>query len=501
VSAAAPGSAWILKRAATTPNATALVTPDGASLSWRALADHALRLASGLAARGIGAGDVIGALTGNHPDTAGALHAAQLLGATLLPLHPRHTTAEQAFALGHAGTHILIHAAGALEEQAAAAAREAGGTPIASTAALTEAPRARTSPRELPASDVPLALLYTSGTTGPPKGAVLTSDAFFWSAVGSATHLGTAREERWLACLPLCHVGGLSILVRATLFGATVVLHERFDPERAADALDKGDISIASFVPTMLRRVLEARDGTPPPPALRALLVGGAACPPALLRRAWECGLRALPTYGLTEACSQVATLPPGEVGRRDDVAGRPIPGMELVIRDAEGRDQPAGTAGEICVRGRALMAGYHADPEATAAALRGGWLHTGDLGVLGPDGFLRVLDRRSDLVVSGGENVYPAEVEAVLERHPAVSEAAVTGEPDPDLGRRVVAWVVPGDAAQPPDLAGLQRHCRARLASYKAPRALHVVTALPRSASGKLLRRELHATEASQSP
>jgi len=174
---------------------------------------------------------------------------------------------------------------------------------------------------------------------------------------------------------------------------------------------------------------------------------------------------------------------------------------MELVIRDAEGRDQPAGTAGEICVRGRALMAGYHADPEATAAALRGGWLHTGDLGVLGPDGFLRVLDRRSDLVVSGGENVYPAEVEAVLERHPAVSEAAVTGEPDPDLGRRVVAWVVPGDAAQPPDLAGLQRHCRARLASYKAPRALHVVTALPRSASGKLLRRELHATEASQSP
>jgi len=267
VSAAAPGSAWILKRAATTPNATALVTPDGASLSWRALADHALRLASGLAARGIGAGDVIGALTGNHPDTAGALHAAQLLGATLLPLHPRHTTAEQAFALGHAGTHILIHAAGALEEQAAAAAREAGGTPIASTAALTEAPRARTSPRELPASDVPLALLYTSGTTGPPKGAVLTSDAFFWSAVGSAAHLGTAREERWLACLPLCHVGGLSILFRSVLAGTTVVLHERFDPVEVSDALDARRISGGSLVANMLQRLLDVRADRLRPPA------------------------------------------------------------------------------------------------------------------------------------------------------------------------------------------------------------------------------------------
>jgi O-succinylbenzoic acid--CoA ligase len=323
---------------------------------------------------------------------------------------------------------------------------------------------------------------------------VLDHANFAASAAASAAHLGigTAGELRWLACMPLFHVGGLAILTRSVLAGAPVVLHERFDPERVCASLDRDTIGLASFVPTMLRRVLEARGDAAPPTALRAVLVGGAPAPAELLESAWKRGLPALPTYGLTEACSQVATLPPALLGRVVDAAGRALPGTDVVIRDSGGRDLAPGEAGEICVRGATVMRGYRGRPEATRRALRGGWLHTGDVGVLDEQGLLRVLDRRSDLIVSGGENVRPAEVERVLESHPGVREAAVVGRADPDLGQRVTACVVPADPGCPPDLAELQAWCRPRLAAFKVPRALRVLETLPRTASGKLRRAAL---------
>jgi O-succinylbenzoic acid--CoA ligase len=290
--------------------------------------------------------------------------------------------------------------------------------------------------------------------------------------------------------MPLHHVGGLAILARAAIFGAGVVLHERFDAEAVAESLARDGVTIASFVPTMLRRVLAVRPG-PPPPSLRCVLVGGAPTPPALLAEAWRRGWPAAPTYGLTEACSQVATLPLAEIGRRADGAARPLFGVELEIRGADGRSRAPGEPGEIAVRSPAVMAGYHARPEATARVLRDGWLLTGDVGVLDAEGWLRVLDRRDDLVVSGGENVYPAEVEAALESHAAVAEAAVAAEPDPDLGGRVAAWIVPAAGAAV-DEDALRAYCRTRLAGYKVPRAFHVVASLPRTPSGKLRRREL---------
>jgi len=502
VPAALPMRPWIRARAALTPGAAAVIHGER-TLTWAELAARAEDLARGLRARSVGPGDRVAVLLGNDPDLLALLHAASLADAVLVPLGPRHTPGEAAFALRDTEARLLVAPeTGPLAETAALAAKEAGETSLATPDRIAAEARTRdAAPRTADriASDIPLAILHTSGTTGRPKGAVLSHGALAAGAVASAAHLGAMPGERWLACMPLHHVGGLAIAVRAVLFGATVVLHGRFDPERASHALDRDEIALASFVPTMLRRVLAIRGERRAPRALRSLLVGGAACPPELLERAWRAGWPALPTYGLTEAGSQVATLPPQEIGTADPrVSGRPLLGTEVEIRDEAGRALPPGEPGEICVRGPTLMSGYWGRPEATAAALGGGWLHTGDAGLLTPEGHLRVLDRRRDLIVSGGENVYPAEVEAALLAHPDVADAGVAGEPDPDLGQRVAAWIVPHPDRPAPDLAALQAWLRSRLAAYKLPRALHLAASLPRTASGKLRRGALQGEEPS---
>jgi len=265
-------------------------------------------------------------------------------------------------------------------------------------------------------------------------------------------------------------------------------VHRRFDPEAVARALDDDGITVVSLVAAMLDRVLAARRDRPPPPALRCVLLGGGPTPAPLLERAVAAGLPVAPTYGLTEATSQVATRPPGAAGGLV-----PLPGLDVRIAGEEGRPLPPGEAGEIVLRGPTLFAGYHARPEATARALRAGALHTGDLGRLDGDGGLHVLDRRTDLIVSGGENVYPAEIERVLLDHPHVVDAGVTGVPDPRWGARPAAWVV----LRGGDGAALPAFCRERLAGYKVPVAFHAVDALPRNALGKLQRARLVRADA----
>ena len=297
-------------------------------------------------------------------------------------------------------------------------------------------------------------------------------------------------RERWLACMPLFHVGGLSILMRSVRFGGPVRLLARFDAAEVSDVLDAGDIAAVSLVPTMLSRLLAHRGARPAPPGLRALLLGGAAAAPELLTRALAASYPVCPTYGLTESCSQVATAAPPPIGTASPLPMRPLRGTDLRVV-CDGHDVPPGTPGEIVVRGPTVMQGYLHDPQATARALRGGWLYTGDIGCLDAEGGLQVFDRRDDLIVSGGENVYPAEVEAVLLEHPSVDDAGVAGIPDADRGARVIAWIVatPGSA---PDVESLQRHCRSRLAGFKQPREFRYVEALPRNAAGKLQRRRL---------
>jgi O-succinylbenzoic acid--CoA ligase len=302
-------------------------------------------------------------------------------------------------------------------------------------------------------------LVHTSGTTSAPKPIRLTYGNWLWSALGSAVALGVDPNERWLCTLPLSHVGGLSILLRSAIYGTTAIVHERFETDRVLHALRRPDgPTVVSLVPTTLARLLDA--GLQRPPALRWALLGGAPLPPALLERAAAAGVPVAPTYGLTEACSQVAT------------AGVPLFCTRVTLEDD----------GEIVVSGPTVS------PDA------GPRLPTGDLGALDADGRLRVVGRKADTIVTGGENVAPAEVEAALEAHPAVAEAGVVARPDDTWGEAVVALVCLRDGAAVTPLELLD-HARAHLAGFKVPKDIQIVAdPLPRTPSGKLVRRELSA-------
>jgi o-succinylbenzoate---CoA ligase len=302
--------------------------------------------------------------------------------------------------------------------------------------------------------DAVAVVVHTSGSSGSPKPVELTYGNWLWSALGSAVALGLDADERWLCALPLSHVGGLSIVMRSAIAATTAIVHERFDTEKVLAALRRPDgPTVVSLVPTTLQRLLDA--GLRDPPALRWVLLGGAPATPALLGRAAAAGVPVATTYGLTEACSQVTTL------------GAPL--FCTAVRLAPDR--------EILVSGP------------TVAPSAGPVLHTGDLGAWNADGALHVVGRKTDTIVSGGENVSPVEVEAVLESHPAVAEAAVHARGDREWGEAVVATVVlRADASQD----DLRAYCAARLASFKVPKAIRFADALPRTRSGKLVRGRL---------
>jgi len=473
----------------------------GRMIDYRELASRVNETERGLVSLGVGSADVVAVLLANGLAFAEILHATAQRGATLLPLNTRLTSRELAFQLEESGARVLIHEPGPFANLAADSAAlirasrtldrvevEPEGAP-----ALAAAGAARIAmPAERPPIDPArtLALVYTSGTTGSPKGALLSHRNLFWNAIGSAMHLGVMPEDRWLACMPPFHVGGLSILLRCALYGSAAILHERFDPDAVNRALDEDGVTLVSLVPTMLERVLAARDGRRAPRSLRCVLLGGGAAPGGLIERARSQGFPIAATYGLTEASSQVATQLPTIAESESGSGLRPIFGIQLDTVDDDGKSV-CGQPGEILVRGPTVMDGYWNRPQESERALRGGWLHTGDIGVLDSTGALEVLDRRCDLIISGGENIYPTEIEMVLLEHPAVIEAAVVGRSDVDYGRRPIAWLVaaPGQRLDP---AEIRRFCTDRLAGYKIPVAFAIVDALPRNCAGKLMRERI---------
>lgn len=477
------GGSWLDDRAARDPGRPAFRW-QGADQGFAQLHAHACRRAAGLHRAGVRAGDRVAVLLPNGPDFVALFHAIDGLGATLLPLNLRLTASELAFQARDAAPRLLVHGKGDLGARAREV-RSLAGTPTLACDELDDAdvPLARPAPDP----ETPLALIYTSGTTGEPKGALLTRRALAASARASKAHLGVRPDDRWLACLPLFHVGGLALLARSVLDGTGLVLHERFDARAVSRELDRGEVSGISLVPTMLERVLDARHDRPAPDGLRVVLLGGAAAPASLVARAERAGFPVAPTYGLTEASSQVATRRPGA----PVAAGlAPLPGVAVRVVDGAGGALPPDGIGEIEVRGPTLMTGYWRRPEDDERALRDGWLRTGDLGRLDAEGGLHVVERRADLIVSGGENVYPAEIERVLLQHPDVREVAVAGIDDARFGRRPAAWIVPERATI--DAGALERHCRAVLAGYKVPVRFVAVPSLPRNVLGKLLRRSL---------
>jgi O-succinylbenzoic acid--CoA ligase len=358
-------------------------------------------------------------------DFAVALHACLLSGAVAVPVDLRLTAGEQAAV--RSGCVSTIDGRLAARRGAGAAEHDL---------------------------DAPAVVVHTSGTTGQPRAVELSYGNWLWSALGSATAIGLDPEERWLCALPLAHVGGLSILIRSAIYATTAIVHERFDTYAVLEALQ--DATIVSLVPTTLGRLLDA--GLCAPPRLRCALVGGGPATPGLIARAREAGVPVALTYGLTEACSQVTTQAP------DDLvydAGPPLFCTRVRIAD-----------GEI---------------EVSGPTVAGGRIASGDLGELDDEGRLLVTGRASELIVTGGENVSPVEVEAVLADHPAVREAAVVGVSDPEWGEALRAIVVLERAA---DAGELRAHCAARLAPFKVPKEFSFSDRpLPRTTSGKLLR------------
>jgi o-succinylbenzoate---CoA ligase len=435
---------WLAQRAQTSPDRTAL-SADGPTTSFAELEAEATWVARRLAAQGVRRDATVALTMPPGREMVVLIHALMKLGAVLLPLNPRLSDAERGAVLKAERPVLELSDAGELTQ--------------------TEADLPLLGEHDM--DDVHCRIL-TGGSSGASRAIGLTYGNHLWSAVGSAFNIGVQPDDCWLCCLPLSHISGLSIVMRSVIYGTTIGLHAGFDLDRVAEAFEKGEASVASLVSTMLIRLLEADVDLSSP---RAILIGGGPVPEEALEEAVGRGASVVQTYGLTEACSQVTTLGPSDAPRKLGSAGRPLLTTHLRIED-----------GEILVQGPTVAPGC-ADAD--------GWLHTGDLGRIDEEGFLYVEDRIDDLIVSGGENVVPAEVEQVLLRHPEVADAAVVGREDPEWQQAVTAVVVLREDA---DLGTeeLRRHCASELAGYKVPKRIEIASALPRSPSGKLLRRAL---------
>ncbi|HTA14965.1 MAG TPA: AMP-binding protein, partial [Solirubrobacteraceae bacterium] len=453
--------AWLQRAACSAPTLTALQTPEG-RLSYAELLHAARSGAGALCERGARPGGRVAIALPPGLAFAQALHACLLLGAVAVPVDLRLTAAER--------ERIVVGASVLLEE------------PLHPESLDPGYPLSPDADADLPAADAlhelddVCTVIHTSGTTSAPRPIELTYGNFLWSALGSAVALGVDPQERWLCALPLSHVGGLSILLRSAIYASTAVVHERFHTDSVLAALGEDRITLVSLVSTTLARLLDA--GLSDPPRLRCALTGGGPVPAALVQRAREAGVPVIETYGLTECCSQAATAPLAAIATPEVGAGVPlfctrteIAATELGTRSGERQ------SGEIVLSGPTVARG---------AVAQDGRLHTGDLGWLDKHGFLHVSGRESDTIVSGGENVAPSEVEAVLEACPGVLEAAVVGRADPHWGEAVTAIVVAVPGASLGE-ERLREHCVARLAPFKVPKRVELSTApLPRTRSGK---------------
>lgn len=467
---------WLKSRVQASPDQTALLMGDR-QWSYAELNRLVNGCCARLAALGVQPGDFVGVRLPDAPLYVCLIHALARLGAVLVPLNTRLTLAEWQWQAAHVGCRLVL----CEPEMAAAAGQDFRLAPVDETWLDVESAVWEGQPLGLSRVQ---AVVFTSGTSGRPKGAMLTFSNHFYSALASVYRVGVLPDDLWLSCLPLYHVGGLAVIWRSCLYGTAVDLHPKFDLTAVNDSLNHKPISLISLVPTMLARLLDSRQTWPE--TLRLALIGGAAAPPDLLARALAAGVPVATTYGLTEAASQVATMRPEDVRRKPGSVGRPLLFTTVRIVDADGRDLPPDEIGEIVVSGPTVMVGY-----AGEEALTDNTFHTGDMGYLDVDGDLWVVQRRSDLIVTGGENVYPAEVEAALKSHTAVTAACVVGLPDAEWGQVVAAAVVVKEGTAV-TAAELTQFCRERLAGYKLPRQITFVPDLPLTASGKIARQEV---------
>lgn len=483
---------WPADRARIAPEHAAIVDR-GVVLSYGQLEERVQRLTAELREAGVGRGARVATLVGNSAEHVVLLFACARVGAALAPLSWRLTPAELARQVGLLDPALLV-----VEEETASLARELAGRlrePVATaylgalaSGALAVTTRLAPAPAEVVQDEDPLLVVFTSGSASAPKAAVLSHRTCWWTNLSLSRTLELTERDVVLAVLPQFHAGGWNIQpLLAWWTGATVVLERTFDPGRVLSLIPEHGVSTMMGVPTQYLLLAEhpgftAADLT----SLTSAVVGGAPMPAPLLRTFHTRGVALTQGYGLTEAGPNVLCVPPHEATERVGWAGVPYPYVDVALADpATGeRVEGAGT-GELLVRGPGVFTGYLHDDDATAAVLHDGWLWTGDVAARDADGYLRIVDRLRNIFITGGENVAPAEVEAVLRRHPGVAQAAVIGIPHPRWGEVGVALVVPR-AGVATDEQELVEHCRSELAGYKVPQRVVAVPELPLVGIGK---------------
>ena len=475
------------------------------TVTYDEMATRARALAAGLQEEGVSAGDVVGLLSYNCTEFLEAIFAANYLGAIAMPINWRLAAPELRYILDHSEARALLCDESLIElanDATKAMERELVRVSIAEPASDGWMPIAELRKQPSPSARVPAAgddvhrLMYTSGTTGRPKGVMITHANLAWKNLAHIAEFGFTSADLGLACGPLYHVGALDLTTTSLIAaGATTIIHRVFDARAVVDEIERSRVSTVWLAPAMVNAIMalpdiEQRDLS----SVRVIINGGEKMPIPLIERiqrtfpsAWFAD-----AYGLTETVSGDTFLDRDSLVSKIGSVGRPCLYLELDIWDEDCASTPPGDRGEVVLRGPKVFKGYWRDPDATKAAFAGGWFHTGDIGVRDDDGYVYIVDRLKDMIVSGGENIASSEIERVLYEHESVVEAAVVGRPDERWGEVPVAYVVVGSPA--PTADELIDHCRAQLARFKVPKAVVFVDALPRNPSGKVLKRELRA-------
>lgn len=466
---------WLEKRVRLSPKRTALVF-DGKQETFSEIYDAVQKVAGQLASFGVRDGMFVALLGKNDRDTFLMIHALQQLGAKTVFLNNRLTATEMGYQIRDARVERCLYAADFADVMANAAGD-------VRAVAFAEVMMAESSGVTQTISHFPMetvaSIMYTSGTTGKPKGVMQTFGNHWWSATGSMLNLGLQEGDSWLCAVPIFHISGLSILMRSVIYGIPVYLEEHFDAKRVDQFLCSGEVTIISVVTTMVQRLLDTYTKTYHP-KFRCMLLGGGPASKTILESCFAKSIPLIQSFGMTETASQIVTLPPEDALQKIGASGKPLFPAEVKISNQD----------EILLKGPNITAGYLHNEAATQAAFdTNGWFRTGDIGYLDQDGFLFVQERRSDLIISGGENIYPTEIEHVLLEYPTVLEVAVVAKQDDKWGEVPVAFLVTSEETSEEQL---HQFCEERLAKYKIPHQFHFLKELPKTASQKIQRHKL---------
>lgn len=478
---------FLQKRAFLTPERPALSFLEK-TYTFSEVYDRAYMIAGQLQAAGLSRGQFAGVLLRNHEDSVFILLALQLIDVKAVILNNRLTAEELIWQLDDSKSAFLLTESSfdGISQKAVNSLR--GISAIHKEELFRKDPAEPALIEEVSLNEV-CTVMYTSGTTGNPKGVLQTYGNHWWSAVGSALNLGLNENDSWLCAVPIFHISGYSILMRSIIYGMKMVLFESFHEKKAIKAISGDKVTIMSVVSTMLTRIADELKNEQLPDYFRCMLLGGGPAAKSLLEVCREKAIPVYQTYGMTETSSQIVTLAPEYSFSKLGSAGKPLFPSQLKIVNPNGELADPGEAGEILVKGPNVTKGYLNREEETAKKIKDGWLSTGDIGYVDQEGFLYVLDRRSDLIISGGENIYPAEVEGVLASHSQIWDAGVIGMKDKVWGEVPVAFIAGEESL---DKKEVTEYCLEKLAKYKVPKKIIMINEIPRNASKKILRRKL---------